>query len=184
MLQRCLTLTSALVDGLAAAAIGLPTSGARAVAGGLARGERRVADRPAPVERPPPRVRCLFHALHEAACVVLDAPQRVQRRRRHGLSTRRQVRGRGGAAGAERPGGKEGEDEQDDESSLPLHYCVVASVLLASAAVHMRQGVLGAVLYRWDLVGAVVAVECDSNSTPNDTREARRRACCALLLND
>ena len=184
MLQRCLTLTSALVDGLAAAAIGLPTSGARAVAGGLARGERRVADRPAPVERPPPRVRCLFHALHEAACVVLDAPQRVQRRRRHGLSTSRQVRGSGGAAGAERLGGKEGEDEQDDESSLPLHYCVVASVLLASAAVHMRQGVLGAVLYRWDLEGAVVAVECDSNSTPNDTREARRRACCALLLND
>jgi len=143
MLQRCLTLTSALVDGLAAAAIGLPTSGARAVAGGLARGERRVADRPAPVERPPPRVRCVFHALHKAACVVLDAPQRVQRRRRHGLSTRRQVRGRGGAAGAERPGGKEGEDEQDDESSLPLHYCVVASVLLASAAVHMRQGSVG-----------------------------------------
>jgi len=106
MLQRCLTLTSALVDGLAAAAIGLPTSGARAVAGGLARGERRVADRPAPVERPPPRVRCLFHALHEAACVVLDAPQRLQRRRRHGLSTSRQVRGRGGAAGAERPAAK------------------------------------------------------------------------------
>jgi len=130
MLQRCLTLTSALVDGLAAAAIGLPTSGARAVAGGLARGERRVADRPAPVERPPPRVRCLFHALHEAACVVLDAPQRVQRRR-HGLSTSRQVGGRGrgrSGAGEERPGGKEGEDEQD-ESSLPLHYCVVASVL-------------------------------------------------------
>ena len=144
MLQRCLTLTSALVDGLAAAAIGLPTSGARAVAGGLARGERRVADRPAPVERPPPRVRCVFHALHKAACVVLDAPQRVQRRR-HGLSTSRQVGGRGrgrSGAGEERPGGKEGEDEQD-ESSLPLHYCVVASVLLASAAVHAAGSVGG-----------------------------------------
>ena len=121
-------LTSALVDGQAAAAIGLPTSGARPVAGGLARGERRVADGPATVERPPPRVRCLLF-LHQAARVVLHAPQRVQgRRRRHGglMSTGRQVGGRGGAgaAGEDRPGGKEDEDEQDDESSLPLHYCV------------------------------------------------------------
>jgi len=131
------SILTALVDGQAAAAIGLPTSGARPVAGGP-RGERRV-DGPATVERPPPRVRCLLF-LHQAARVVLHAPQRVQgRRRRHGglMSTGRQVGGRGGAgaAGEDRPGGKEDEDEQDDESSLPLHYCVFvwfASVLLAS----------------------------------------------------